>query len=116
MITVTTRQQNEITILDLKGNIDLEGITVLKEAISGVRKAGCMKLIINMKDVSNIVSTVLGSLQPTVMAFWACQGKLILSNVAVGNLRVLEKEQFFKMVSVMESEEEAIKRLGGQVD
>lgn len=113
MIKLATRKQDAITILDLQGTIDLDGVTTLKEAVSSGRKAGCQKMIVNMSNVDNIVSTVLYSLQATVTAFWVSNGKLILTNVSNDNLRVLQKEPFFKMMSVAESEAEAIQRLGG---
>ncbi|MFH1742287.1 MAG: STAS domain-containing protein [bacterium] len=111
MIKVTCRKQDEITILDLEGSIDLEGVDALKEAISRERQAGCTKLVLNMEKVASILSTILNRFQPTVTAFWAPGGRMVLINTSTGNLRILEKTQFSKMLMFASSEEEAIQKL-----
>ena len=111
MMKVTSRKQDEITILNLEGSIDLEGVDALKEAISRERQSGCTRLVLNMEKVVSIQSTVMNRFQPTVTAFWAPGGRMVLINISTGNLRVLEKTQFHKMLMFGSSEEDAIQQL-----
>lgn len=111
MIKITKRKENDITVIEVEGTIDLDGVTALKQAISQERQAGCQKLIVDMRKVAKIMSTVLHALQPTVTAFWACHGRIVLANVNTSDLRLLERQPFFKMLSVAETEEDAIREL-----
>ncbi len=111
---VNRRMQDDIAILDMEGTLDLDGANTFKEAISRERQNGCTKLIVNMEKVDSILSTVLNSIKPTVTAFWAPGGKMVLVNLSKGNLRVLEKAPFFAMLSVAKSEDEAIDQLSAQ--
>ncbi|HPA44290.1 MAG TPA: STAS domain-containing protein [bacterium] len=111
MIKVNSRKHNDIVILDLFGTIDLEGIEAVKEAISRERQSGCKKMILGMKGVDSIVSSVIQRLQSTITAFWVPGGRIVLVDLSVGNRRVLEKQAFFKMLIVADTEEEALEAL-----
>ncbi|HOE12893.1 MAG TPA: STAS domain-containing protein [bacterium] len=111
MIKINHRKQNDVVILDLSGTIDLEGIETVKEAVSRERQAGCKKMILGMKGVDSIISSVIQRFQATVTAFWVPGGRIVLVNLSVGNRRILEKQAFFKMLNTADTEEEALELL-----
>jgi len=106
--------KDDIVILDLEGTLDLDGANTFKETISRERQTGCKKLVLNMEGVDSIISSVLNSLKPTVTAFWAPGGKMVLTNLSKGNQRILEKAPFYSMLSIADTEDAAIDELSSQ--
>ena len=59
----STRQQQEITIVDLSGQIKLgEGSSVLRETVKDLLEKGRKKIFLNLADINYIDSSGVGEL------------------------------------------------------
>jgi anti-sigma B factor antagonist len=62
-INVSTRQQQDITIVDLSGQIKLgEGSTVFRETVRDLLSKGRNKILLNLADTNYIDSSGVGEL------------------------------------------------------
>lgn len=72
------RTVNDITVLDLIGNLSLEGNTQFRNKISTLINAGAHNLIINMAQVAYMDSSGLGELVACYRAMKSLCGRMTL--------------------------------------
>jgi anti-sigma B factor antagonist len=86
---IDQRENEGITILDLKGKMVLgpEDVAV-RQRLQELHDAGHTKVAINLKNVSIIDSTALGTLIYCSQQFQGAQGKLVLFNLSTEHARL----------------------------
>jgi anti-sigma B factor antagonist len=91
---LTTREVNEVTILDLGGRITLgEESERLRDTVRGIVVKGSKKIILNLDEVSYIDSSGLGELVTAYTVVKKAGGELKLLNVTkkISDLLVITK-------------------------
>jgi anti-sigma B factor antagonist len=93
-MTLSTREVNEVTILDLGDRITLgEESGRLRDTVRGIVDKGSKKIILNLGEVSYIDSSGLGELVSAFTAVKRAGGELKLLNVTekISDLLVITK-------------------------
>ena len=112
-LTIKTRSMEKVCVLDLSGNLTVEAVAQLREAIQGQLSNGERKFLLNLGEVSYIDSSGLGVL---VWAYTSVRNKggdvKLLSLTA----KVKDLMQMTKLLTVFDtydSESRAIGALTG---
>ena len=99
-LRITTRQTDDVTILDLSGRIVLgEESNTLRETLKGLANRNEKKVLLNLADVSYVDSSGLGTLASGYLALANQQGRLKLLNVTK---KIRELMEFTKLLTVFE--------------
>ena len=61
-MNIVERKQNDVTVLDLDGNLALDGNTEFRKCVTATIEAGARKLVVNMANVSYMDSSGLDEL------------------------------------------------------
>jgi anti-sigma B factor antagonist len=95
------RQSGLITIVDLRGSIDLgEASLSLRQAIRGLVESGRTKIILNLLEVYSMDSAGIGELVGAYMPLKSKGGELKLLNPTkkvLGMLRITQLERVFEV-------------------
>jgi anti-sigma B factor antagonist len=88
-LRIEQREIENIVILDLKGPLTLgQGDLELREKLIALRAAGSVKIVLNLKEASEIDSTGLGTLVFGLARLRQAGGKLALANVNESHLKL----------------------------
>jgi anti-sigma B factor antagonist len=88
-LEIEQREKEGIFILDLKGRLVLGSEDLaLRQRLQSLLDAGRHNVILNLKDVSNIDSTGLGTLVSWALRFRESGGKLVLLNLGESQARL----------------------------
>ena len=105
----STRQQQEITIVDLSGQIKLgEGSSVLREIVKDLLGKGQKKILLNLADINYIDSSGVGEL---VSAFTSVRnegGELKLLHLTKKVHDILQITKLYTVFDVKDNEAAAI--------
>ncbi len=108
-IDFSTRQSDDITIVDLKGRITLgEGSVTVRDAVHDLLSKGQKRILLNLGDVNYIDSSGIGEL---VSAFTAAKkqgGELKLLNLTKKIHDLLQITKLYTVFDVREDETLAI--------
>lgn len=90
---IVERTLNDVTVLDLDGNLALEGNAQFRKRITATLDAGSRKLILNLAGVQYMDSSGLGELISCYTAMQAMSGRLKLLHLSnrLRNLLVITK-------------------------
>ena len=88
-LEIEQREKEGIFILDLKGRLVLGSEDLaLRQRLQNLLDAGRHNVILNLKDVSNIDTTGLGTLVSWALRFRESGGKLVLLNLGESQARL----------------------------
>jgi anti-sigma B factor antagonist len=92
-MNIIERTLNDVTVLDLEGNLALESNAQFRKHVAGAIDAGARKLIVNMARVKYMDSSGLGELISCYTAMQKLSGsvKLLHLNDRLRNLLVITK-------------------------
>ena len=108
-LNITTRQVEGIIILDLSGSIALgETSAKLHEALRDLVNEGKRKILINLKNVSGIDSSGLGSLIAGYTTVEKSGGQLKLVNLTQRTIELMTITKLFTVFDIFEDEMTAI--------
>ena len=109
-IDFSTRQSDDITIVDLKGRITLgEGSATVRDTVHDLLSKGQKRILLNLRDVNYIDSSGIGEL---VSAFTAAKkqgGELKLLNLTKKIHDLLQITKLYTVFDVHEDEAAAIR-------
>jgi len=106
---VSTRQMNQVTIVDLSGQIKLgEGSSVLRDTIKNLVSQGQKNILLNLGDVNYIDSSGVGELVAAFTSVRNQGGELKLLNLTKRVHDILQITKLYTVFQVMDDEAAAI--------
>lgn len=102
------RKEGEITIIEVKGELDALVAPKLKEKISKEIENGETKFIIDFKELLHINSLAMGILRGKLKSARALGGDIKLSNLNSHIKSIFEMIGLDEIFEIFESEEEAL--------
>lgn len=110
---VSTRQSNEVTIVDLSGQIKLgEGSAALRDTVKDLVGKGQKKILLNLGDISYIDSSGLGELISAYASVRKQGGELMLLNLTKKVQDLLQITKLYTVFQIMDDETAAIAAFG----
>ncbi len=108
-MTVSTRQVDGVTILDLSGRITLgEGSVTLRDAIRDLINKGEKHILLNLGDVSYIDSSGIGELVSAYTSVKNAGGELKLLNLTKKVHDLLQITKLYTVFDVKDDEASAV--------
>ncbi len=105
----STRQVDEVTIVDLSGRITLgEGSVVLRDTIRDVVAQGHKKILLNLGDVTYIDSSGIGELVSAFTSVRNQGGELKLLNLTKKVHDLLQITKLYTVFDIKDDEAQAI--------
>lgn len=105
----TTRQVDQITVIDLSGRITLgEGCTQLRQLIRDLLGKGSKNILVNLADVTYIDSSGIGELVSAFTAVSNQGGQLKLLNLTKKVHDLLQITKLYTVFDVHDDEAKAI--------
>ncbi len=109
---ISTRNVDDITILDIKGKITLgSGDIILRDRIHQLLSEKVTKIIINLEDVNYVDSSGIGELVSCHTSVSKAKGKLVLLKMTSKIKDLLQITQLIKVFDNFNDEKEAIEYL-----
>jgi len=106
---VTTREVENVNVLDIDGEIDLYNAPTLKDIIKKHIEEQKYNIIINLEKVSYIDSSGIGALISSLSNLKKYQGGLKIINVTGSVKKVFELTKLTSFFEIFDHEEEAVK-------
>ncbi len=104
-----TRQVNEVTIVDLSGQIKLgEGASVLRDTVKDLLAKGQKKILLNMGDINYIDSSGIGELISAFASVRKQDGELKLLRLTKKVHDLLQITKLYTVFEVLDDEPVAI--------
>jgi anti-sigma B factor antagonist len=111
---VVTRQANDVTIVDLSGQIKLgEGSSVLRDAVKDLLGKGQKKILLNLGNITYIDSSGIGELVSAYTSVRNQGGELKLLHLTKKVHDLLQITKLYTVFHVMDDEAAAIAAFGG---
>jgi len=108
-LTIRERQADDITILDLKGNItEGGGAAVLRKAIGGLLDEGKINILLNFKGVGDADDAGIGEMVAAHKAAEAKEGGLGFCNIPETLAETLAVNKLLTAFNVFSTEQEAL--------
>ncbi len=105
----TTRQANEITIVELRGQIKLgEGASVLRDTVKELLGKGQRKILVNLGDINYIDSTGIGELVSAFTSVRKEGGELKLLHLTKRVRDLLQITKLYTVFHILDDEAAAI--------
>jgi len=109
----STRQVQDVTIVDLTGRITLgEGSSVLRDTVKDLAAKGQKKILLNLGDVSYIDSSGIGELVAAFTSVRNQGGEMKLLHLTKKMHDLLQITKLYTVFDVKDDEAEAIKAFG----
>lgn len=109
MLKASSRQVDEVTVLDLNGRIVLgEGCEVLQEALTDFARQGRTKLLLNLSGVTYVDSSGLGTIVSGYTDLRNRQGDLKLLNLPKKVRDLLQVAKLLALFEVFDDESSAL--------
>jgi len=106
---VSTRQQDDVTIVDLSGQIKLgEGSSVLRDTVKDLAAKGQKRILLNLGDVTYIDSSGVGELVAAFTSVRNQGGELKLLNLTKKVHDLLQITKLYTVFQVMDDEAAAV--------
>jgi anti-sigma B factor antagonist len=108
-ITATTRQEGDVTIVDLDGRIALgEESAKVRELIMSLLSEGHTKILLNMAGVDYIDSSGLGALVSSVSSVRRAGGEMKLASLSHKVDDLMEVTRLYTVFDITDDEEAAL--------
>jgi anti-sigma B factor antagonist len=105
----STRQQQDITIVDLSGQIKLgEGSSILRETVKDLLGKGRKKILLNLADINYIDSSGVGELVSAFTSVRNQGGELKLLHLTKKVHDILQITKLYTVFDVRDNEAAAI--------
>jgi anti-sigma B factor antagonist len=105
---ITLRDEGNITVLGLKGRLDMATGSALKEQMKKLFEKDKTSIHLNLNDVEFINSSGLGALVSIMKEIRLRKGRLTLSNLANYVREIFEITQLSHIFEIYSTEEEAL--------
>ncbi len=105
---ILKREEGNVSILELKGRLDLASGGALKEAVKNIFANNKSSVHINLEKVEFINSSGLGSLVSVMKEIRLNKGRLTLSDMESYVKEIFEITQLSHIFEIYDSEKEAI--------
>lgn len=105
---ITTNETNGVSVLKLRGRLDLASGAALKDEIKALLDKEQKQIHLNLGEVDFINSSGLGVLVSIMKEIRLNKGRLTLSNLASYVQEIFEITQLSHIFEIFTSEEEAI--------
>ena len=106
---VSTRQQGDVAIVDLSGQIKLgEGSSVLRDTVKDLAAKGHKRILLNLGDVTYIDSSGVGELVAAFTSVRNQGGELKLLNLTKKVHDLLQITKLYTVFQVMDDEAAAV--------
>ena len=105
---ISLRKEGNVSVLSLKGRLDLASGTSLKEEIKKLFDSDCTSIHLDLSNVDFINSSGLGTLVSVMKEVRLRKGRLTLSNLANYVKEIFEITQLSHIFEIFETEQEAI--------
>ncbi len=106
-ISSNTDQVQGVTVLQVKGRVDSESTPQLEEALTGLLKADCSKIVVNLKGVDFMSSAGLRAIVKAYQAAQKAGGSVRLAAVPREIESVMYTVGLDKMLIAYPTEQEA---------
>jgi anti-sigma B factor antagonist len=114
-LKITERRNDQVTILDLEGNIRLgEGAADLRQYLRLLVEKGEKKILLNMAGVSHIDSSGLGELVSSYTTLHNAGGELKLFRLSGRVHELMTMTKLLTVFDVFDSESEALESFTGK--
>ncbi len=108
---INTRRSDQMTILDVSGDIDLANSPTMRKALlHELKELRTARVILNLTDVKYIDSSGVASLVEGLKASRDAGSRLILFGLSTGVREVMQLSRLVKIFEICENEEEAVVR------
>ena len=108
-MNVTSREQNGVTILDLKGKITIGvGDVALRDAVQEAVNGGARKLLLNMEEVGTIDSSGIGEIVSAYTTVTNRGGKIRLCALPPKVSDILQITQLITVFDILDDVEEGV--------
>jgi anti-sigma B factor antagonist len=106
---IEQRESEGIAILDLKGPLTLgQGDLALRDSLSALHRSGKVDIVLNLKDVTAIDSTGMGTLVFGLARLRQAGGRLALANVNKSHLKLFLLTRLALAFEFFDSEQDAV--------
>ncbi len=105
---ISRRQNGDVVILDVNGEIDLYNAPEIKDTINKLIEEKKYNVVINLDKVSYIDSSGIGALISSLSNLKKYQGGLKICNVSGSVRKVFELTKLTSFFEIYDSEQEAI--------
>ncbi len=108
---VEVRSQNDVTIVDCTGDVDLYSSPPLREVLLEKIRAGAPSLLLNMTGVSYIDSSGIATLVEALQLTRQTKTRFGLFGLRSNARSVLELARLHKVFNIFEDEAEALEKI-----
>ena len=108
---INTRRSDQLTILDVSGDIDLANSPAMRKALlHELKELRTPRVVLNLQGVKYIDSSGVASLVEGLKASKDAGSRLILFGLSTGVREVMQLSKLVRIFEICENEEEAIVR------
>ena len=108
-VKLTTRQVNEVTVIDVSGRITLgEGSSLLRDELRSLIGSNRRKILLNLADVSYVDSSGIGQLVAAFTTVSSQGGQLKLLNLTKRLKELLQMTKVISIFEVFDDEKKAV--------
>jgi anti-sigma B factor antagonist len=107
-VTIRLEGNDEVAVLSLIGDIDMEEVVDIKNAIASIMSEGCYALVLDLNRVQHINVTGIGILIDSLHRLRALRGDLRLCHLNPYLRHVLEIMGLTRIFRIFENRETAI--------
>ncbi len=108
---VQVRNENNVSIIDCSGDVDLYSSPRLREALLGQMREGGNSVLVNMTEVSYIDSSGIATLVEGLQLSRQTKTRLGLFGLRNNARSVLELARLNKVFTIFENEQEALEKI-----
>jgi anti-sigma B factor antagonist len=112
-VKLTTRQVNDVTVIDAVGRITLgEGASTFRDTIRDLAQGGHKKVLLNLSEISYIDSSGIGELVSGFTTVTNHGGNLKLLGLSKRVKDLLQITKLYTVFEVYDDEAEAVRSFG----
>jgi anti-sigma B factor antagonist len=108
--STSVKEQNEVSIIYLKGYLDAHTAPALESTFSGLIEKGRYRIIVNFKDLAYISSAGLGVFMAFIEKIRENEGDIKLSSMSDKVFNIFDLLGFPLLYEIFKSEEEAVNK------
>ncbi|HYE80101.1 MAG TPA: STAS domain-containing protein [bacterium] len=105
---IATREQNNVLIFDIKGELDAKAAPELKERLTDKINQGHTRVLVNLSDISYLDSAGLGVLVSGLKIATRQNGDLRMWGLQEEVKNIFQLTRLNKVFQIFESEEQAL--------